>query len=316
MATTTTPNLSLTLAVPGTNEPFDVPDVNANFTAIDTEVGSLRATNTTQNNRLTNIEDLTLPTATTPNIGVVPSGTTAERDGFWGSPSDAATRVALANKYARWFNTDKGWEEQYFAKFDDAGVATATPVKDNFGWGPSLGTGRVLISRFTLAKVGTPGTVTKKGAKVEFDTAEGFTVDGCFTSDFDRYELELTSTGGSTTSVLNMQFRAAGVTDSTSNYSYSFREIVPGTAESAIGPTTQMEISRAFVSGFILKSTVANPTNAARKTQMLNHMFDTDTKTRIGGSQLNLNKAVDGFYLDFSGTATFTGDLRIYGVTS
>ena len=39
MATTTTTNLGMTLAVPGSNEPFDTADVNANFEAIDAEVG-------------------------------------------------------------------------------------------------------------------------------------------------------------------------------------------------------------------------------------------------------------------------------------
>lgn len=123
MATTTTPNLSLTLAVPGTNEPFDVPDVNANFTAIDTEVGSLRATNTTQNNRLTNIEDLTLPTATTPNVGVIPVGTAAERDGFWGAaPGTLAGRVALQNKAPRWVLQEANVlaEQIYLAEYDAA----------------------------------------------------------------------------------------------------------------------------------------------------------------------------------------------------
>lgn len=41
MATTTTPNLGLTLAVPGSNEPFDTATVNANFTALDTNAGLL-----------------------------------------------------------------------------------------------------------------------------------------------------------------------------------------------------------------------------------------------------------------------------------
>jgi len=40
MATTTTPNLNLTLAIPGSNEPFDTNMVNTNFTAIDTWVGA------------------------------------------------------------------------------------------------------------------------------------------------------------------------------------------------------------------------------------------------------------------------------------
>lgn len=42
MATTTTPTLALTLAIPGSNEPFSTAVVNTNFTAIDTEAGVIR----------------------------------------------------------------------------------------------------------------------------------------------------------------------------------------------------------------------------------------------------------------------------------
>lgn len=288
------------------DETADIDRINENFVKADNAFIADRA-------RLTDIEKYTKSTGA--NNGVVPAGTTAQRNTYWGTPANAADRVALANRYARWFNTDKGWEEQYFAQFDDAGVTASTPVQPAHGWGPAVSNGRVLLTRFTAAINGT-GTVTKKGGKVEFNTAQGLLIDNVFTADFDRYEMEMTVTGGSTTASLEARFRAATVTDSSSNYSYSFREIVPGTAEAAIGPTTQMEISRAFVSGFILKSTIANPVDAARKTQMLNHMFDTDTKTRIGGSQLNLNKAVDGLWLDFTGTATFTGEVRFYGIAN
>ena len=47
---------------------------------------------------------------------------------------------------------------------------------------------------------------------------------------------------------------------------------------------------------------------------MLNHMMDADTKTRIGGSQYNATAAFDGFWLDLTGTGTFTGEFRLYGI--
>lgn len=42
-------------------------------------------------------------------------GTSAQRDSSFGVPASDATRVALANRRVRWWNTDYGWEEQYYA---------------------------------------------------------------------------------------------------------------------------------------------------------------------------------------------------------
>jgi hypothetical protein len=240
-------------------------------------------------------------------------GNTAARDAFWGVPAaNAGARVTFANRYPTWFNTDKGWEEQYYAKYDDGGAAT-TPIKENFGWAPALGQGDVLLTRATLTKVGAPGTVTKMGGKLAVAGVEGFTVDGLFTADFDRYKIELVADSVSANGTLNMQFRAAGVTDASANYAYAMRDISGG-PETAIGPTGTMEICPTFTTGFMLRMLISSPTSATRRTLCENWHADVNTKTRIGMSQLNLAKAVDGIYVDMSGTTTLTGDLRVYGI--
>lgn len=141
MATTTTPNLNLTLAVPGSGEPFDTDVVNANFSAIDTMAGTNTATETTQNARLTAVEKFTLPSASSPTTGVVPAGTTAQRDAMWPAPSTAAERVALANKAARWHNTDAnfGFEQRYFCPTTDSAEAgyLAQNARGAGGWMPN-----------------------------------------------------------------------------------------------------------------------------------------------------------------------------------
>lgn len=243
------------------------------------------------------------------------AGTTAERNTYWGTPGDAASRVALANQFAVWNNIEKGWTEQYYAAYNDAGVGANTPVKATAGWAPTAAGGRVLLTRYTAAVNGT-GTVTKKGGKVEFTTAQGLLIDSAFTADFDRYELEMFCSSVSANSSVEMRFRSGGTTNSTSNYAYSFREIVPGTAETGAGPVTEMIISRAFTGGFMLRSEIENPFDSTVKTFMLNHMFDADTKTRIGGSQYNATAGWDGFWIDLTGTSTFTGYMRLYGVVS
>ena len=53
--------------------------------------------------------DAALTTALTGTVG---AGTTAQRDVIFPAPATATDRVLLASKPARWFNTDKGYEQQ------------------------------------------------------------------------------------------------------------------------------------------------------------------------------------------------------------
>lgn len=176
MATTTTPNLSLTLAVPGTNEPFDTDAVNTNFTAIDTFAGVQVAADAAQSNRLDVIEKFTNPQASSATVGVVPSGTTAQRDGFWGTPADAAARVALANKAARWFNTDTnfGFDQRYFAPTSDSATTgyLAQNARGGGGWLPACPyerastmktSGTVVVPITQTMMLALPATITSGG---------------------------------------------------------------------------------------------------------------------------------------------------------
>jgi hypothetical protein len=69
-------------------------------------------------------------------------GTTAARDAYWGLPGtgtsvgEVTDRATLANKGPLWFNTDKGYEERYFAKTGDTG-ATSGNVAATPAWYPS-----------------------------------------------------------------------------------------------------------------------------------------------------------------------------------
>lgn len=239
-------------------------------------------------------------------------GNTAARDAFWGTASTAPARVTLANKYPTWFNIDKGYEEQFFAQFDDGGGAT-TPVKAVGGWGPKA-EGEVLLTRFTTAKVGAAGTLTKKGGMIEFTGVEGLTVDGLFSADFQRYIMRLTTIDFSTGGQITAQFRVGGVTDTAANYSYSYREFAGG-SDVGIGPVNNMIVAQGFDGTNWSTHEIADPFDAARRTgMMLLGAFNSDTKTRVGGSQYNTAKSFDGIYLDTDSTNTMHGFLKFYGI--
>ena len=179
------------------DEPADISGINDNFRSIDEFIGMAYICTST-----------TRPSSPFPSLGIFETdtlrgyiytgvsyqlvfdanfatglrGTTAQRDTYWGAPTTGTTtaeiqaRVALASQGPRWFNTEKGYEEQYFAKKDDtglvAGLGAMTP-----GWYPS-GSGVVPHAR-VRQKVGTAcaygsGTtvITTNSAFLEADGAE------------------------------------------------------------------------------------------------------------------------------------------------
>lgn len=63
-------------------------------------------------------------------------GNTAERDAWFGTPPDAAGRASIANSRPVWFNTDNGFEEQYYAENTAPGLIVPGLLGGNFGWFP------------------------------------------------------------------------------------------------------------------------------------------------------------------------------------
>lgn len=111
-------------------------------------------------------------------------GSAAERDERYPPPTNPADRVALASRSIRWFNTDKGWEEQYFSQWNDAGASPVTSAQTG-GWKPL---GRPLVH--PTAVVATGGAAADHGSHVEVSTGTtGVLLQGVFTDDFEDYEV-------------------------------------------------------------------------------------------------------------------------------
>lgn len=227
MATTTTPNLGLTLAVPGSNEPFDTAVVNANFEAIDDEVGSQRADSTTTDTRLDTIEKFTNPTVANPTMGISPAGTSAQRDGLYGVPADAAARVALANKAPRWFNTEKGYEQQYFAATADAGSGPFS--RTTAGWQAAISNGgHIPLRPPTVTNSG--GSFVRDGGAIAFTNVTELRVDGIFTSDFRDYLMIVEAQPGASATP-TMRLRQSGVDYASAGaYGYSSSQTIGNAA--------------------------------------------------------------------------------------
>lgn len=305
----------MTLAVPGTNEPFSTAVVNANLEAVDAEVGVQRADNTAQASRLTTVEKITLPTVAAADFigGTVPRGTTAQRDGYWGIPGDATARVALANRIARWWNTDKGYEQQYFAQWDDASVGSA-PAKTTHGWGPALADARVLLHLFTVG-----GTGAQKRGATTYLSADllAVTIDGVFTADFDTYELELYTPGVNVSTDCLAQLRAAGV-DLASGYTTTHTETSGAGSVTGFAAASQAaaRIGRMDTNagGTAITTRITNPAHTLAK-HFRGESYDSGGNLRVLGSYHTNATAHDGIKLTATGTVFKAGTrIRVYGI--
>lgn len=295
-----TTHLGLVLPDPGTAQPFSTAVQNGWFQSIDTAVGADRA-------RLTTIEDVTKPAAAGSNVGVVPSGTESERDAFWSIPGDAAARVALAAKAPRWYNTELGWEQQYYAQFDDAG-ATPKFAAATHGWKAK---GRQLIHPGTI--VAASGTAVDQGSHILFTGAAGVELRSLFTADFDDYEVVAHINGSSNQAMLWRMIN--GVTIETGATVYGRNEVQIDNG-AVVGTYTTGNVG---VLGEIGSSGSASPVKAvfyapklARVTAMLSesHQHTSGRQVRASG-QVGNTTAYDGLWL--SGTA-LSGEVQIFGI--
>ena len=144
--------------IPSPDDPADAKDINDAFKQIDGYLGVFPCTSGTRppspkyrqviretdTGRLLYWDNSNWVDMVTNTPGLIPAGTTAQRDAYYGVPAagapGAAARVALANKAPRWFNTDAGmnWEEQYFAATADAGSVKGRR-SPTAGWYPIAG---------------------------------------------------------------------------------------------------------------------------------------------------------------------------------
>lgn len=247
--------------------------------------------------------------------GGIPVGNTALRDLLWPTPATAPARVALSNTVPRFFNTDKGYEQQYFAQFDDAGVGTA-PARETHGWGPARSGALHLLDRYTVSSAG--GTVTKKGALITFSGTNTVNIDGVLTSDFDDYLVQVDIDSASADFTGRLRFRNGGVTDVSASYVWSYHGVTGGGAfdggGNGGGDVNGISIGRATsVGGSRMELLIAQAKSTTRRTLVMGQSFDSANfaSQRHGG--YTAMGAKDGFDINTGGATTMAGRIRVFG---
>jgi hypothetical protein len=126
-----------------------------------------------------NTSDLNKPISTAQKDQFIGRGTSTQRDTYYGVPSTAAERAALANQKVIWYNTTTNTLEMYFATTGTSGL-TVTGIVQTSGWYPEIGSAfrkvvlatpanHTLIDEIAVTRSG--GIVTMKG-RLNRDSAQ------------------------------------------------------------------------------------------------------------------------------------------------
>lgn len=293
------PNTGVILPVPGSGQAWELPVFNANFTGVENAFVADRG-------RLSTIE------GKIGNNGVIPAGSSAVRDGFYGVPASAAARVALAASGARWFNTDVMKEQVYYAKTGDAGAA-ANQTQPTQGWlvmAPSGGLrlkGSNLPAGITMAEDGT--FVLAAAASILVDSILGVN----FRKIKIGFEFDMSA-------AVNFQIRgrAAGAYVAPTGHQCQLNYNNTATTMQRINVSSNNNVAQLTgntgvnISGDIILGTPAQVQNTVFKSDITSiNVAAIGTANADGTIQ---SVAMDGFEITGLAAATFTGTMTVEGI--
>lgn len=241
-------------------------------------------------------------------------GSTAVRDAKFGVPSTAGERVALAAKGATFFNTDKGWLEQYFAAYNDAGVGNA-PARPAAGWAPAVAMAPIRGGVLTQDA----GTFTRKGDVYEFSGVNGgMKVAGLLVDDFEHYRIQMEFDSATIDGDVGLQLWNGGASIG-SVWQRNYIEITAGASSTLTATSAQATatIGRlAGTGGGQVVAEVFSPKKARTTFVQARSIDRTNYQRIIAAHTGTTTTACDGIEFRFSGGMTVAGKFRVFGISS
>jgi hypothetical protein len=159
-------------------------------------------------------------------------------------------------------------------------------------------------------------------ASQSFVTASSVSVNGCFTSDYESYEMHFRLSAASANDTLYLRLRASG-TDATTAYHYSWVQarVSDGNVGGGFGSNLGYFILAPLKTGGAVPAgrvTLLDPQLAARTSffaqAMSEHSSAGEFTYSHGGRQQSTTQ-FDGFTI-YPGSGTITGSLKVYGFTN
>jgi hypothetical protein len=190
---------------------------------------------------------------------------------------------------------------------------------------PVFTTGEILraadmnaVGLWKVAPTSVAGTgVSLSSSQVVFSGSTAISINGCFTSDFRRYRVEMnyTNTVGQ---VVYWRLRAAGTDSTTNNYGYitayrSYAAAAQGNFNGNALSTSVVGYGTANNIGHV--SFDIDAPQLAERTTLTGHCGWQDAAAWVG-SQHSLQTAYDGMTFFIAGGGTTTGTINIYGYRS
>ena len=159
--------------------------------------------------------------------------------------------------------------------------------------------------------------VTLSGGQVSFSAATAVSVNGCFTSAYENYVIELSITSLSASAGINLRYRAAGSDTTTSTYNYAQSRAGRTSTIDGVSTVSGTVIQLAFqATGYPLQSRI--DIFRGNTSGLVGHL--SHTHTYDGGYLVVVQSGIclqstahDGFTI-YPGSGNVTGNLRLYGL--
>jgi hypothetical protein len=177
---------------------------------------------------------------------------------------------------------------------------------------PASTSGLNLVTPTSVAGTG----VTFSGGAVSFSASTSVSVNGCFTSTYENYQIMVYLANASASAAIHLRFRASGADNSSANYARSKFYITNANASgSDSGSTGANEF---ILTDSIGSNSAALTLNVYQPQVAQKTMHQTISTTGTGNTQLNtgsmtVTTSYDGFTI-LPASGNVTGVLRVYGM--
>jgi hypothetical protein len=196
------------------------------------------------------------------------------------------------------------------------GTATAGEVLTASFWNTNVRDNLNAVGEHLLTPTSVAGTgVSLSGGKITFSAATAISVNGVFSSLYDAYRINMTTTAGSVDGLWNLRMRLAG-TDNSGATAYRFSILQSasagawlnlnqsaGTSSISVGYKTTSARAHSIIN--VYGPAQASPTGFSVLGQYAGNPY-------TGGGEHDVSTAYDGFSI-LSASGNFTGTLQVYG---
>lgn len=322
-----TPVLGLTLPTPATAQTFETPVVNNNFILLENGIQADRVRITATEVRYGFVADLdALLAVSSPVSGwiriVAEGGASFEYNGsIWTQKTLAvfATTTLRDSAYAKASAGYRVGSAQ--VRITPTGYLTQWSTVSST-WKP-LEAGLVRIPLGSIAGVGAALSADGFTVNLTAFTTTGINLPTVFTTDFDKYRIEIDVQASTTLSLIIAQMSAAAVVDTAANYDV---QILSSSAAAAGAGTTLAATSWALSNGAgaIQKITIElNDPALAKETAGIVTSLNTNNPMVAGTTGLafkamlhRLATAYSGLQIATSGGTVTAGTIRVYGYSN